>query len=98
MAITPATAARILAIWSGPGGLEPGSADRDHHASRPDRLTPRELEVLELVTGGLRNKEIAARLGITENTAKFHLKNILEKLHAESRAELAARAVRDHLI
>jgi len=53
--------------------------------------------VLRLVTTGLRNKEIAARLGITENTAKFHLKNILEKLHAESRAELAGRAGREGL-
>ena len=42
--------------------------------------------------------EIAAQLGISESTAKFHLKNILEKLHAESRAELAARAVREGLI
>ena len=47
------------------------------------------------MTAGLRNKEIAARLGISENTAKYHLKNILEKLHAESRAELAGRAVRE---
>ena len=96
-AITPATAARILARWAAPDG---GSGERaDHHdAAGPDRLTPRELEVLDLVTQGLRNKEIAARLGISENTAKFHLRNILEKLHAESRTELAARAVREHLI
>ena len=38
------------------------------------------------MTRGLRNKEIAAELGITENTVKFHLRNILDKLHAESRA------------
>jgi len=87
-AITPATAARILDEYQHP----------DRQRADPDRLTERELEVLGLVTTGLRNKEIAARLGITENTAKFHLKNILEKLHAESRAELAARAVRDGLV
>jgi DNA-binding NarL/FixJ family response regulator len=63
-----------------------------------DRLTERELEVLGLVTAGLRNKEIAARLGVSENTAKFHLRNILEKLHASSRTELAARAVREGLL
>ena len=43
--------------------------------------------MLALVTAGLRNKEIAARLGITENTVKFHLRNILDKLHAESRTD-----------
>ena len=58
-------------------------------------LTARELDVLELVTEGLRNKEIAGRLGISENTAKFHLRNILEKLHADSRTELATRALRE---
>ena len=61
-------------------------------------MTERETDVLRLVTEGLRNKEIAARLGISENTVKFHLRNILEKLHAQSRAEVAARAVREGLV
>lgn len=96
-AITPATAARILARWASPTGAPPGS--REHRAADdPSRLTPRELEVLQLVTTGLRNKEIGARLEISENTVKYHLRNILEKLHAESRTELATRAVRDHLV
>jgi len=89
-AITPATAARIIAELNRPG---PGPARPD-----PDRLTDRELDVLRLVTEGLRNKEIAARLSISENTVKFHLKNILEKLHAESRTAVAARAVREGLL
>ncbi len=101
-AITPATAARILARWAATGdpveGVGPGAAGHGGAVDDPDRLTPRELEVLNLVTRGLRNKEIAAELEISENTAKFHLRNILEKLHAESRTELAARAVREHLI
>ena len=88
-AITPATAARIIAELAHPA--PPAAAD-------PDRLTDREVEVLRLVTAGLRNKEIGARLGISENTAKFHLRNILDKLHAESRAEAAARAVREGLV
>lgn len=96
-AITPATAARMLARWSQAG--EDAQAGRDRRAGDdPNRLTPRELEVLELVTTGLRNKEIGARLGISENTVKYHLRNILGKLHAESRTELATRAVRDHLV
>jgi DNA-binding NarL/FixJ family response regulator len=87
-AISPATATRIIAELARPPA-EP---------SGPDRLTEREIEVLQLVTAGLRNKEIAARLDISENTAKFHLRNILAKLHAESRTELAARAVREGLV
>jgi DNA-binding NarL/FixJ family response regulator len=87
-AISPATAARIITEL-----VRPAPAVTD-----ADRLTDREVEVLELVTAGLRNKEIAARLGISENTAKYHLRNILEKLHAESRTELAARAVREGLV
>ena len=54
--------------------------------------------MLRLVTEGLRNREIAVELGISENTVKFHLKNIVEKLHAQNRAELAARAVREGLV
>jgi DNA-binding NarL/FixJ family response regulator len=88
-AITPATAGRIMTELARPAAAPDAG---------PDRLTDREIEVLELVTAGLRNKEIASRLGISENTAKFHLRNILEKLHAESRTELAARAVREGLV
>ena len=61
----------------------------------PEALTPRELEVLQLLTEGLSNKEIAQRLGTSEHTAKFHVNSILGKLGARSRAEaivLAARA------
>jgi DNA-binding NarL/FixJ family response regulator len=90
-AITPATAARILEEFV--------RADRPPDAGAdPDRLTERESEVLQLVTAGLRNKEVGARLGISENTVKFHLRNILEKLHVQSRTELAARAVREGLV
>jgi DNA-binding NarL/FixJ family response regulator len=88
-AITPATAGRIIAEF-GRRGREP-EVD-------PDHLTDRELDVLRLVTDGLRNKEIAGRLGISENTVKYHLGNILAKLHAQSRTELAALAVREGLV
>jgi DNA-binding NarL/FixJ family response regulator len=95
-AITPATAARILDHYRQAEANRAATATAT--APDPDRLTDRELEVLGLVTAGLRNKEIAARLGVSENTAKFHLRNILEKLHASSRTELAARAVREGLL
>ncbi len=91
-AISPATAARIIEEFVRRERLP------DAPAADPDRLTDRELEVLALVTQGLRNKEIAAELGISENTTKYHLRNILEKLHAQSRTEVAARAVRDGLV
>ena len=84
---------------AGTGGAAAGSGPSGSASGPPaDRLTERELEVLGLVTSGLRNKEIATRLGVSENTAKFHLRNILEKLHAQSRTELAARAVREGLV
>lgn len=88
-AITPATARRILEEFA---RTERGDA------AAPEHLTDRELDVLRLVVAGLRNKEIAAELGISENTVKFHLKNIVEKLQVQSRTELAARAVREGLL
>ena len=89
-AVTPATAFRIIRDYA----RRPSAGDAE--ASSP--LTEREVEVLRLVTAGLRNKEIGARLGISENTVKFHLRNIVEKLHAESRTELATRALREGLL
>ncbi len=61
-------------------------------------LSPREKEVLELVTQGKSNKEIAAALAIAENTVKNHLKNILEKLHLENRVQAATFALREGLV
>jgi DNA-binding NarL/FixJ family response regulator len=61
-------------------------------------LSPREKEVLELVTRGKTNKEIAAALAIAENTVKNHLKNILEKLHLENRVQAATFALREGLV
>jgi two-component system NarL family response regulator len=88
-ATTPATAARIIdEFLRTPGGRRRGTR----------HLTGRELEVLGLVTAGRHNRQIATELGISENTVKFHLKNIVEKLHARNRAELAAVAVREGLV
>ncbi len=61
-------------------------------------LTPRESEVLQLVTDGRTNREIGAALHITENTVKNHLRNILEKLHLENRVQATAYAVREGLV
>jgi len=64
---------------------------RDHPASVPEveKLSPRELEILNLITPGFSNKEIADRLGISIESIRWHLKNIYHKLHVHSRTEAA---------
>ncbi|HET6317912.1 MAG TPA: response regulator transcription factor [Chloroflexota bacterium] len=63
-----------------------------------EALTPRELQVLQLVAQGLPNKGIARRLGISENTAKFHVASLCGKLGASSRTEAVTIAARRGLI
>ena len=69
---------------------------RPHRSNRgsPAQLTPRQLEILELVELGLTNGEIGARLFITEKTAGHHVSAILGKLGARSRTEAASTARR----
>ncbi|MED1915198.1 response regulator transcription factor [Brevibacillus sp. DP1.3A] len=64
----------------------------------PDVLTPREREIVMYVGAGKTNREISEALIIAENTVKNHLKNILEKLQLANRVQLAAYAVRHHLV
>lgn len=61
-------------------------------------LTHRELEVLELMAEGLPNKLIAERLGISDQTVKFHIASIIGKLGASNRTEAVRRAVRRGLL
>ena len=68
------------------------------HENMLEDLTARESEVLRLVSIGLGNKEIAARLAISEHTAKFHISSILSKLHAGSRTEAVSLGIRKGLI
>ena len=63
-----------------------------------EELTPREREVLQMLAGGLGNKEIAARLSISEHTAKFHVASILGKLGASTRTEAVSIGIRHGLI
>jgi NarL family two-component system response regulator LiaR len=63
----------------------------------PDPLTPREVEVLQLVAGGLENAEIAEKLVITEATVRTHVSNITSKLHVASRTQAALYALREGL-
>ena len=63
-----------------------------------ENLTPRELEVLQLLAEGLPNKTIARRLEISEHTVKFHVNAIMSKLNAQSRTEAVVRATQLGLI
>jgi DNA-binding NarL/FixJ family response regulator len=63
-----------------------------------EALTPREVQVLELLAEGLPNKAIAGRLGISDQTVKFHVAAITGKLGAVNRTDAVRRAVRRGLI
>ncbi|HMQ29107.1 MAG TPA: response regulator transcription factor [Chloroflexaceae bacterium] len=67
-------------------------------APPPERLTPREGEVLALVVEGLTNREIAARLGISVGTAKIHVEHIIGKLGVSDRTQAAVCAIRYGLV
>ncbi len=71
--------------------------NRGDSRKEQDNLSPREREVLEHLTTGATNKEIASSLFVSENTVKNHLKNILEKLHLHNRVHAAAYALRKGL-
>jgi DNA-binding NarL/FixJ family response regulator len=61
-------------------------------------LTPREVQVVQLISQGMRNKEIAAALGISFETAQVHVKNILAKLKVQDRTAAVSVAVRRGII
>ena len=98
-------AAAVRAAHRGELQLDPAIARRlmsSLHAAPPAdpaaELTPRELEVLQLVGAGKANKEIASELGIGERTARTHVSNILGKLGLSSRTQAALWAVREGLV
>jgi two-component system NarL family response regulator len=64
----------------------------------PNPLTERELEVLQLLSRGLSNRQIAAALTLSENTIRVHLARIFEKLGVSSRTEAATTAIRRGLV
>jgi DNA-binding NarL/FixJ family response regulator len=67
-------------------------------AELAEPLTPREREVLQMLASGLANKEIAAKLSISDHTAKFHVASILGKLGASTRTEAVALGIRRGLV
>lgn len=84
----------IKAVHAGEHYLLPPVAQKlSVHLADPS-LTPRELEVLQLAAEGLRNKEIAYRLSIMEDTVKMHMRNLMQKLEAKDRTHAVTIAVR----
>jgi two-component system, NarL family, response regulator YdfI len=86
-------AAAGLLVFDGSSVPRPDSQDE-----LTDDLTPREIQVLQLLAEGLVNREIAERLNISEHTIKFHIGSILGKLQASSRTEAVTRGLRSGLI
>ncbi|MBI4180743.1 MAG: response regulator transcription factor [Chloroflexi bacterium] len=85
-AFTPSLASRTLMTLGSP------------KLEKSESLTTREREVLEQLVLGYRNAAIAKNLGLTEATVRFHLSNILSKLHAHSRTEAAIKALQQHIV
>jgi DNA-binding NarL/FixJ family response regulator len=75
----------IRAVHAGQKRLSPEVAAEIAEHATDNALTPREIDVLRLVAGGNANKEIAAKLSLTEETVKSHIRNILSKLGANDR-------------
>ena len=89
-ALTPALARRLLVEFAKPAEA---AAPTDAEA-----LTAREQEVLELMVDGVvSNRKLAKRLGLSENTVKFHVRNILDKLRLHNRAEAVGYALRKRI-
>lgn len=90
--------AAIRAVHAGTYRLPPSIAATLAERQTMPGLSPRELEVLRLIVGGLSNKEIANRLGLAENTVKNHVKMILEKLNVADRTQAATTALQRGLV
>jgi DNA-binding NarL/FixJ family response regulator len=90
-ALTPLLARKVLGALARPEPAPPTAA--------AETLTDRERSVLELLVQGVTsNRELADRLFVSENTVKYHLRNILQKLHLQNRAQVIAYAMRHGLV
>jgi DNA-binding NarL/FixJ family response regulator len=91
-AITPRLARRLLEELAHPKGDE-------RNGGPHTELTEREREILRLLVEGVTsNRDLADFLGVSENTVKFHVRNILDKLHLHNRAQVVAYALRHQLV
>ena len=88
--ISPGIASQLMRRLREPQNVEPALATAD--------LTPRELEVLELLARGMDNPQIAKTLFLSQHTVKNHVSSILVKLQVQNRIQAAVRAVRSGLV
>lgn len=92
-ALTPGLARKLLGEFARP------PAPAQPAVAGPESLTEREREVLDLLVHGITtNRELAERLVVSENTVKYHLRNILDKLHLQNRAQVVAYAMRHGMV
>jgi DNA-binding NarL/FixJ family response regulator len=93
-ALTPAIARKLLEEFARPPKAAAAPAAND-----PDPLTEREREILELLVEGVTsNRKLAKQLGVSENTIKFHVRHVLDKLHLHNRAQVVGYAFRHGLV
>lgn len=90
--------AAVLRVAAGEAVLDPALAQRPAAAGERTSLTPRELEVLQLICDGLSNREIAARLNLSANTVAVHRANIMNTLGVHKTAELVVYAIQNGLV
>ena len=88
----------IREVYEGRRALPPDVEERLAARASNAHLTPREVQVVSLIAQGMRNKEIAAALGISFETAQVHVKNILGKLKVQDRTAAVSVAVRRGII
>lgn len=92
-ALTPSLARKLLREFAKPERTEV------EEPKDPDALTQREMEVLQaMVSGVTSNRALAKHLGVSENTVKFHVRNILDKLHLHNRTQVVGYALRHGIV
>jgi len=90
--------AAIRLVHSGKRSVPPAVATHLAEHIAEDNLTTREVEILQLVAAGSRNRDIADNLSISEDTVKVHVKHIMEKLSASDRTEAVVIGIRRGII
>jgi DNA-binding NarL/FixJ family response regulator len=91
-------ASAVKRVAAGETVVDPAVVRTAPESGERTRLSPRELEVLQLICDGLSNKEIAAKLGLSANTVAVHRANIMNTLGVHKTAELVVYAIKNGLV